>query len=342
MAWDEQRDTAAGRRRTAPSGGDARRQNAARTGDRRRQDRPLSEEEAVQRRREADRRRRQSSQRARQRESERRSREQPVNWTQPKPYDKRKLLLRLLTGVAVALALLLSMTIFFKVDKVTVSGCEKYTQEAVLKASGIKQGDNLLTFGRTRAEGRIHAALPYVNEVRIGIKLPDTVNIEIVETTVSYAIQADTGAWWLMDAGGKLLEQLPGEPTSYTKVVGVLAEAPAAGQTVTPTDSKDAAASGENGVQASTPKERFDTAVTILGELEKNGLMSTVTQVNVSGLYDLQLLCGEKYLVRLGGPTELSYKTAYLAKVLEQLEDYQAGTIDLTLDESRQARFISN
>lgn len=338
MAWDEERDTPQDRRRREAS--QTRRQE---TEQRSRQTvRPVSEEEAARRRREADRRRRQSSQRSRQQASERRSREQPVTWSQPKPYDKRKLLLRLLTGVAVALALLLSLTIFFKVDKVTVSGCEKYTPEAVLKASGIKQGDNLLTFGKTRVEGRIHAALPYVKEIRIGIKMPDTVNIEIVETTVSYAIQADTGAWWLMDADGKLLEQLSGEPTDYTKVTGVLAGAPAAGQTVTPMDNRDAAAASEDGVQASTPQERFQTAVEILGEMEKNGLMSTVTQVNVSALYDLQLLCGEKYLVRLGGPTELSYKMAYLAKTLEQLEDYQAGTIDLTLEESRQARFISN
>lgn len=273
-----------------------------------------------------------------------RRREQKVTWSQPKPYDRRKLFLRLAAGAAVAVAFLLSFTIFFKVDSVNISGCEKYTPEIVAKASGIEIGDNLLSFGKTRAAGKIIAELPYVKEVRVGIKLPDTVNIDIVETAVSYAIESSDGSWWLMDASGKLLEKLEGTaPSGYTKVTGVLAGNPAVNAALRPTAKEEASKDSEGGaVQSSTPEERASAALEILAGLEKNNLMSDVTEVDVTALYDLRLRCGEQYEVRLGGQTELAYKLSYLSQVLSQLEDYQAGTIDLTLEEGRTARFVSN
>ncbi len=251
--------------------------------------------------------------------------------------------MRLGAGAAIAVAFLLSFTIFFKVGTVNISGCEKYTPELVAKASGIEIGDNLLSFGKTRAAGKIIAELPYVKEVQVGIKLPDTVNIVIVETAASYAIEGSDGSWWLMDAAGKLLEKLEGTvPTGYAKITGVLAGNPTVNGPLHPAAKAESDEQPDSAVQSSTPEERAGAALEILAGLEKNNLMSDVTEVDVSALYDLRLRCGEQYEVRLGGSSELAYKLSYLSQVLSQLEEYQAGTIDLTLAEGRTARFVSN
>ena len=108
---------------------------------------------------------------------------------------------------------------------------------SIQEASGIAEGDNLLTFSRARAASQIRAKLPYVKSVRIGIKLPDTVNIEIKEDGVVYAIQDDTGIWWLMNSDGKITEMANNSTASnYTQIVGVTLTDPAVGQIgVTPT-----------------------------------------------------------------------------------------------------------
>ena len=44
--------------------------------------------------------------------------------------------------------------------------------------------------------------------------------------------------------------------------------------------------------------------------------------------------------MQLGGTEEIDYKLQYLTAVLEQLEDYQTGVIDLTFDQERRAHFV--
>lgn len=172
-------------------------------------------------------RRRQAGQKKR--EEERKRREE-TRRTPPKALPRRKLLWKLLTTAAVVVALLVGLTIFFKVQNVVVTGNGKYTAETVIAASGIETGENLLTFGKSRAAGRILAELPYVDQVQIGIKLPNTVNIDIVELEVSYAIRSTEGGWWLMDCGGKLLEPVEeSEAAKHTQVLGICAEHPSPG-----------------------------------------------------------------------------------------------------------------
>ena len=106
-----------------------------------------------------------------------------IVYTQPRPFNRRQLLLQLSTVAAVVLALLFGMAIFFKVDesKIMVSGVNKYTEMQIREASGIRDGENLLLLSDAKVSASIISQLPYVKSVRVGIKLPDTVQIEIVE-----------------------------------------------------------------------------------------------------------------------------------------------------------------
>ena len=95
-----------------------------------------------------------------------------VSASRTKPFQRGRLYLQLVTIFAVALAFCLGVSIFLKVDAIVVSGAERYSPWTVAQASGIQEGDNLLFFGRARAQVKIKQALPYVNKVRIGINLP--------------------------------------------------------------------------------------------------------------------------------------------------------------------------
>ena len=132
--------------------------------------------------------------------TKKRSIAEDVVYLPPKPFSRKRLLLRLTTVVAVVFAFVFGISIFFKVDKnkIIVSGNEKYSVNAILEASGIQDGDKLLTFNRAKTAGKIIGKLPFVENVRFGIKLPDTVYIEITEIEVGYAAEDTTGAWWLI------------------------------------------------------------------------------------------------------------------------------------------------
>ena len=264
-----------------------------------------------------------------------------VVYTPAKPFSRSRLLLQLATVLAVVLALTLGLSVFFKVKTITVSGAEKYTAWAVKEASGIEEGDNLLSFGSIKACGRIITALPYVESVRIGIKLPDTVNIEIKELDVAYAIRDTSGLWWLMTAEGKMVDQVDAATAAgYTYVKGVKLDMPSVGgeavaaeessQSTIPLDSEEEAITIPVTV---TAQDKLNTALDILQYLEENGIIGQITTVDVSDISNLLMdYNGEQYDIRLGDTERLSYKIELMYQAIQSLKEYDTGLLDVSFD----------
>jgi len=264
-----------------------------------------------------------------------------VTYTQPVPFNLNKLLLQLAVVIAVVLAVVIGLSVFFKVDRVVVYGNDAYSAWTIQEASGIEGGENLLSFGRTRACGKIITALPYVKNVRIGIKLPDTVNIYIEEFDVSYAI-ADAGeGWWLMTSTGKIAEQIDkAKSNSYTKVEGVQIVGPVVGEQAVALEvfaPEATEATGEAGAtEATSPQitvtanDRLQAALLILKSLEDNDIVGEVVSVNVSSLFNLELQYGQRYQVKLGDTSEMDKKISQMKASVAQLNDYQTGILDIS------------
>ena len=269
--------------------------------------------------------------------STRARRERPADpsvvYTQPKPFNRNRVLLQVATVVAVVLALVLGMSIFFKVKDVAVAGAEKYTAWDVMEASGIRTGENLLTINRAKISSRIRTELPYVKSVRIGIKLPDTVNIEIVEMEVVYAIEAADNTWWLMDASGKLVEKVSASAAKgYTQVQGVRVIYPAVGEQAVaeepePSQTDEAGQTVPVTVRGS---ERLSAVISILQYLEENGVIGQVASLNVSNLKDIELWYEDRYQVLLGDTTRLSFKIQSMKQAIDQQKHYQTGIMDVS------------
>ena len=256
-----------------------------------------------------------------------------VIYTQPKQFNSSRLVVQLTTVLAVVLALVMGLSVFFKVKTITVIGAETYSAWAVREASGISEGDNLLTFSKIRAGGQIKANLPYVKTVRIGIKLPDTVNIMIEEEDVVYSIKASDGTWWLITSGGRVVEPTTGAAaTGYTQVLGVVLESPVAhelavAQEDVPTETDEF---GELVPLTVTGAQRLNAALQILKALEANDIVGEAASVNVSRLQDIVLWYGTRYQVNLGDSTRLEYKIDCMNDVVLQMSDYQSGILDIS------------
>lgn len=256
-----------------------------------------------------------------------------VVYLPPKPFNRNRLLLRLVTVVAVVIALVLGMSVFFKVDQIEVSGCSKYTPWDISQASGIQVGDNLLSFGQAKAAGRITTALPYVWKARIGIKLPDTVTIYIEEIEVTYAIKAQDESWWLVSSGGKVIEKAAeGAQEGYTKILGVQLQDPqvSAQAVAKQTSSTQTDPQGDPVPVAVTQAQRLKTALDIAAYLEANGIIGKAASVDVNDLGDIQLWYGQQYQVKLGDDAQLSYKISCLKSTVEGLKDHDSGVLDIS------------
>ena len=253
-----------------------------------------------------------------------------VVYMPPAQFNRNRFLLHLITLVAVVLALTFVFSIFFKVKTVTVSGNIRYDAWTVREASGIKEGEGLLSFGAAKAAGKIWAELPYVKEAQIGIKLPDTVKINIVESSVAYSVAAYDGTWWLMSAEGKLLEQIdPERADDVTKIEGIVLAVPV-GDQVKAYEEVGQNAFGDTIPASVSGQERLEVLKQILQNLEINGVMGTVTTVDVTHPTDLQLWFGEKYNIQLGDGSRIPYKIQCMQAVFDQEQYLEAGVIDVS------------
>ncbi len=264
---------------------------------------------------------------------------QPVVYTEPKAFNRNRFFVQIISIMAIVMALILSLSIFFKVETITVSGANVYSAWTVREASGIEEGDNLLTFSRARASARIQTELPYVESVRIGIKLPNTVNIEITEASVVYAIQDVNGGWWLMTSDGRVTEQSDSASAgNYTKVLGVTLDSPVVGEQATAyqtgTSSGDSTEdSTEETIVAPvtvTAAQRLEAALQILQALEDNDIVGTVASVDVTSLSDIELWYGTRYQVTVGDTSQLDYKIACMSYAILELSDYETGILDVS------------
>jgi len=258
-----------------------------------------------------------------------------VVYTQPAPFNRNKFLLRLATVLAVVLAVVFGMSIFFKVDeaKITVSGNNKYTAWDVREASGILHGENLLTLSDAGISEKILDKLPYIKWARVGIELPDTVHIEVVEREVVYSVESENDGWWLLSADGLVVDKTTGaEASQYTQILGVKIAAPQIGkQAVAAEPVPDTSEGGESVPVTVYGRERLDAVISILQYMEQSGVIGGASSVDVSNMSGLEIWFGKQYQVTLGDTANLQYKIQVMKAAMDQMGEYhEQGVLDVS------------
>jgi len=257
-----------------------------------------------------------------------------VIYTQPQAFNRNRLMVQLLTMVTVVVALVLGLSVFFKVENIHVSGAEVYSEWAIKEASGLSEGDNLLTFSHARSAALIKANLPYVDTVRFGIKLPDTVNIIVKEDEVVYAIKDQNGQWWLMNSEGRIVEMGNNSNASnHTQILGVVLDNPVQDERAVAmeTVSTETVPEGETvPIVTTTGAQRLTAVLQILRALEANDIVGAAASVEVTRIEDIILWYGSRYQVNLGDSARLDYKIACMNDVILQMSDYQSGILDIS------------
>lgn len=265
-----------------------------------------------------------------------------VIYTPPKPLRRGRFLWKLVSMAAVVAAVFLGLSVFFRVETITVAGADKYSPWMIRQAAGIEPGDALLGIGEARVASRIISELPYVDEVKVGVRLPGTVEIEITELQVTYSIEDENGAWWLISAAGRAVEQVTLEQAlGYTRVEGLSIRTPKPGQQVQAipgklVDPDDGTAVTRDQAEAD---EQLTALISVMTALENNRIIGEITRIDVTDLTDIRLEYPQLLTVLLGDQERMEYKVSYLAAAIGELADNQSGELDLSLEYNEDAVF---
>ena len=241
-------------------------------------------------------------------------------------------LVRPLSVLLAAVAIVAALTMFFKVGEIQVSGNSRYTAEEIIAASGVEEGDNLILLDRYGASQRIYTDLPYIVAAKINPHFPDTLRIEVVETRAVASIEAG-GASWLLGlragAEGSDLKVLgPAEEADLSgcmKIVGAEADAPAIGESLRLAEG------------SSITVERLTELITTL---QDHDALSKTGTANFTDPGELALWYDGRFRVEMFYDANFSYKLDCLLAAAEQLEPNERGTIRMTMSDDSEVRFI--
>ena len=230
-------------------------------------------------------------------------------------------LYKLLSFVLILAAILVGCAVFFRVDRIEVSGNARYTQEEIIQATGVELRDNLFLLNKFQIVPRLLSRLPYIDEVVIYRDWPDTLVIEVTECQPVAAIQSG-GAWWILDAKGKLLERTdaPGA-AAYPEVTGLTPVTPVVGSLLEVAEEESL---------------KLQSLKSLLGELEQRGMMGDVGYLDLTAVNEISMGYLDRFEVRLpmsGSDFGRLLRTVELA-IEQGLSDTDTGILDLTLEDA--------
>lgn len=221
-------------------------------------------------------------------------------------------LLKLLGFLIAVAAVVGAVTLFFRMDHIVVSGNERYTQQEILSASGLEEGQNLYFINKFDVKETIFAQLPYVEEVRINRKLPDTLLIEVRECRAVAGLRCGN-AVWLVSAQGKLLEEAPVPPEDCPIVSGATPIEPKAGRQM----------------DLGEAEYRGGVVLSLLDEADKKNMRAEIGEIDMSDEVTLRFTYLGRFTVSIPWTADIAYKLESLETVVEYLEDNECGRIDL-------------
>ena len=99
---------------------------------------------------------------------------------------------------------ILVMSLAFRVSKIEVINASEYTDEEIIRASGVERGANLFFVDRFKAASMIFSDLPYMDTVSITRQLPNKIVIQ-AEGSAPAAYMVIDEEYWLLDRSGKML-----------------------------------------------------------------------------------------------------------------------------------------
>lgn len=215
-----------------------------------------------------------------------------------------------------AIIAVLSLTVLFKIETITVDGDTRYTAEQIIENSGVKVGDNLWRTTSEKVTTVLAEALPYVKSVTVERSIPSSVVLKIEEATPLYSIEKNK-KYILVDENDKVLDSSAEKSGKSVKIKGLKLLNTKAGTTLTVQSSKEFTVAKE--------------IVTLALDSEM-----TLSEIDVSDINLITAIYSSRLKLEFGSRNDIEKKIKMASEVIKKLEseeNRQQGTINVKSSE---------
>lgn len=194
----------------------------------------------------------------------------------------------------------LSLTVFFKIEKISIQGTSAYSQNDIIANSGIKIGKNLFLTDFKIAEQNILKNMVNIDNVKISRKLPSEVVITVKPSEPSYVLEKD-GVYYAVSKNGKIMGNTQTPPENG--LVVVKGYDPEKLEINTMLKSKD------------PQKEKIVNDVfSTLDSIKFTGF----NEIDISDRLNIKLKYDNRINIELGSSQDLEYKLNFVKKTFEE------------------------
>jgi cell division protein FtsQ len=217
--------------------------------------------------------------------------------------------------VLVCVAIVFGLGVFFRVQTIEVRGGVSYTDEEIIEASGIDEGDNLFFINRISASSRIFSRLPFVEAASIERILPNEIIITVEESSAVAYVNWE-GQSWMMTGNCKLLGTgQTSEVQGLIQVKNVTPVSPSAGETL---------------VVDASESLKLTYMQELLHAMEQLGMVGDVSELDMQNAANPTFRYLDRFTVKMGANDNTEYKLRMLLSAMGQIDSDMMGTVDLS------------
>ena len=218
---------------------------------------------------------------------------------------KRKLILKIirtivLIGILIGTLIYILLSPLFNIKDVTVTGNNKLSRKEIISLSEIRTEENIFKTSKNDIKNKIKTN-PYVENVKIRRKLPDKVEIIVVERVATYMLPFANSYVYINNQGYML--EITSQKANLPIITGFS----------TPEENLH---EGERLVSEDLVK--LGEVLQIIESANANGIQELITKIDMSNRQDYTIMLEkEKKLVHMGDVSNLSTKMSYINKIIQ-------------------------
>ena len=205
--------------------------------------------------------------------------------------------------------LVLSLTVFFKIDSVVIEGTSRYNEQQIIDASGVEKGANLFLTDVSSAKKHIEKNLPYILTAKVSRKLPSSIVITVEGSEAAYCFETKSGMA-LADSNGKVLELVAEdavpENAALIKTKSVLF--------------------GEIGQKFEADDESdMELLKNVFTSISDSGIKD-ITEIDVSVPASIYLTYQNRFRLNIGTTNDLTYKLKSAVEIIKKEDEINPST----------------
>ena len=211
---------------------------------------------------------------------------------------------------AILVFVALAFTVLLPVKNVIANGSKIYSEQELVKASKITEKNNILTLSKDKIEENMQTSLPYVDEVKLSRKFPDTVELKITDAKEDTCFKTDDG-YFIVSKSKRILKKVKKPKKGLTLIISSLNQ-PEISKEITYNDD-----------------ESKEIISLLMSKAKEKNL--TLNRINIKEKFSLKLRVNGRFDVLLGNSANLDKKIDHLASMIENIGKKRTGEINLSM-----------